>query len=148
MFPRLIISNREKFIVAVLALILWVSWLVRYDVQLRGAQGPAVFVLLDRWTGTVYWSVGGDQWKEVQNTQAKHAAAPDWTKDEPKAKLPEKDDWESIGPAKSGGAFSDLIPPAKGPWPKRLSDIEEKAPDWAKSKTPAKAPWEQYQPKP
>jgi hypothetical protein len=52
-------------VVAMLVLAMWVSWLVRYDVQQRSATGPAVIVKLDRWTGTVYLSVGGDPWREI-----------------------------------------------------------------------------------
>ena len=61
--------NREKIIVlAAAALLIWVSWLVRYDVQLRSAQArPVVIVMLDRWTGSVYFSFNGEPWQEIKD---------------------------------------------------------------------------------
>lgn len=57
--------NQEKIkVVAIAALIVWVSWLVRYDVHQRSVAGPPVIVMLDRWTRSVYVSFG-HEWKEI-----------------------------------------------------------------------------------
>lgn len=104
MFPRLVISNREKIIVAVLALILWVSWLARYEVSPPTARN--MIVMLDRWTGTVYVSFSGDQWKEIMDAQARHVGAPQPLSDAQVGLSPvtpsEKDKWETA-PTKPSG---------------------------------------------
>ena len=72
-------GNREKIIVAVLALILWLSWLARYEVSPPTERG--IIVMLDRWTGTAYVSLGGgERWQEIKDAGTKSAAAgvDDW----------------------------------------------------------------------
>lgn len=56
-------SNREQIIVAAVALILWVSWLARYEVQPPTDRG--LIVMLDRWTGTAYVTIGSERWQEI-----------------------------------------------------------------------------------
>lgn len=50
-------------VAAILALIVWVSWLVRYDVQPPTDRG--MIIMLDRWTGTAYVSFGDQRWQEI-----------------------------------------------------------------------------------
>ena len=116
--------NRQGIIgIAVVASLIWISWLFRYDIQTRTAPGPMV-VMLDRWTGTVYVSYVDHLWIEIKNAHAKRAAAQD-----------------------SAGAFEDLVPKK----PQRLSDVQAApdVPQWESAPAkPTKGPWEKYQPKP
>ena len=61
-------SMRGKIVAAIvaammLAFIVWVSWLARYEVQPPTDRG--IIVMLDRWTGTAYVSFGGARWQEI-----------------------------------------------------------------------------------
>ena len=56
--------NRAKLIVALaVCLVAWSSWFFRYD--LRQASHNRVY-LLDRWTGSTYFTVGGRDWREIK----------------------------------------------------------------------------------
>lgn len=58
--------NRAMLLVALaVGLIAWCSWLFRYDLRQASSNLPAAY-LLDRWTGTTYFTVGGGDWREIE----------------------------------------------------------------------------------
>jgi hypothetical protein len=46
-------------------LVAWCSWLFRYDIRPGSSQFPFVY-LLDRWTGSTYFSRVGGVWEKIE----------------------------------------------------------------------------------
>lgn len=129
--------------IAVLTLVLWVSWLARYEVQ--PPTDRSVIFMLDRWTGTVYVSFQDDGWREIKHGHGKYSTAPVPQKS---AESPGKDDW--IVPAEPPVMRSWDPAAPKDPWeedapkgkpvtdPKLLKQLEGSTGGWETA--PATAP--------